>query len=81
MVRASSVLARLEPQAADPCAWWVEGGGWRVRGWAGTGSGHGIHRNQRPIHESVGLWKDGVFEMLSLRGRHKATMTFKMKGL
>lgn len=59
----------------------VVGGGWRVRGWAGTGSRHGIHRNQRPSQESVGLWKEGVFEMMSLRGRHKATMTFKMKGL
>ena len=38
--------------------------GWRVRGWAGAGSRHRIHRNQSPGHGSAGLWKEG---MLSLK--------------
>lgn len=38
------------------------------------------HRNRSPSLESVSSWKEGVFEMLNLRGRHKTTMTSKRKG-
>ena len=78
MVKASNVLTRLEPQATGlcvcVCVWWVEGEGMvQCRQQAqDTQEPKSLSRISWPLEG-----RSIEFEMLSLRGRHKATVTFR----
>lgn len=64
---------QLEPGPQPLC---VEGRGAVLAQAVGMG-----HRNRSPSHESVGFWKAGACELLSLRGRHRAAVASEIKGL